>query len=559
MVHYKKKNTGGIRAACHKTMSERKGSMRLMFIGADHEVTGSCHYVEVGNTRFIVDYGMEQGSNPFENAPLPVPVGELDFVLITHAHIDHTGLLPLLGARGFKGPVYATIPTCDLCDIMLRDTAHIQEMDAEWRNRKARRAGRQETPPLFCMEDAESMLKQFVPCSYDTVIEVAPEVKIRFIDAGHLLGSASIEVWLKEDNVEKKIVFSGDIGNFNKPLIRDPQYVKEADYVVMESTYGDRYHQNGNNHINQLAAIIQRTLDAGGNVVIPAFAVGRTQEILYFIRHIKEEGLVTGHDGFPVYVDSPLAVEATSVFKNNMTICYDEETRKLVEKGINPISFPGLYLSITSEDSKAINYNMSPKVIISAAGMCDAGRIRHHLKYNLWRPECSVVFAGYQAEGTLGRLLVDGTPSVKILGDAIDVQAKIETIDGISGHADRAGLFRWVDEFEKKPEHIFVVHGEDMVCEKFAMDLEEKFKVKADAPFSGSIYDLARGVFVQVAEGIPTKKESAPTRKAEGVFARLLAAGERLMTVIRHNEGGANKDLAKFADQIIALCEKWDR
>lgn len=533
--------------------------MKLMFIGADHEVTGSCHYVEVGNTRFIVDYGMEQGSNVYENAPLPVPVGELDFVLVTHAHIDHTGLLPLLGARGFKGPVYATIPTCDLCDIMLRDTAHIQEMDAEWRNRKARRAGKEEVPPLFDMTDAEGIISRFVPCAYDTVIEVAPEVKIRFTDAGHLLGSASIEVWLTEENVEKKIVFSGDIGNFNKPLIRDPQYIKEADYVVMESTYGDRYHKRGGNHIRQLADIIQRTLDAGGNVVIPAFAVGRTQEILYFIRHIKEEGLVKGHDRFPVYVDSPLAVEATHVFKNNMTICYDEETRALVEQGINPIAFPGLYLSVTSEDSKAINFDTTPKVIISAAGMCDAGRIRHHLKYNLWRPECSVVFAGYQAEGTLGRILMDGAESVRLLGDTIDVQAKIEMIDGISGHADRDGLFQWIGAYEKAPERVFVVHGEDSVCELFARDLEKKFGVTADAPFSGSIFDLAKGCFVRVTAGVPIKKETVASKKADSVFARLVAAGERLLTVIRHNEGGANKDLAKFADQIIALCEKWDR
>ncbi|MDO4295275.1 MAG: MBL fold metallo-hydrolase [bacterium] len=533
--------------------------MKLMFIGADHEVTGSCHYVEVGNTRFIVDYGMEQGVNVYENADLPVSPAELDFILITHAHIDHTGMLPLLGVKGFKGPIYATIPTCDLCEIMLRDTAHIQQMDAEWRNRKARRAGREEVPPIFTVADADAVLKNFVPCAYDTVVEVAEGVKIRFTDAGHLLGSASIEVWLTEDGTEKKIVFSGDIGNFHKPLIRDPQYIKEADYVVMESTYGNRYHKAGGNHTAQLAGIIQRTLDAGGNVVIPAFAVGRTQEILYFIRHIKEEGLVKGHDGFPVYVDSPLAVEATHIFKENMTICYDEETKALVERGVNPIFFDGLYLSVTSEESKAINFDMTPKVIISAAGMCDAGRIRHHLKYNLWRPECSVVFAGYQAEGTLGRLLMDGATSVKILGDTIDVQAKIEMIDGISGHADRGGLFRWIEAFEKKPAHVFVVHGEDSVCESFAADLHEKLGLLADAPFSGSEYDLKQGCFLRITQGVPLKKDSTPVKKAAPVFERLLAAGNRLLAVIRHNEGGANKDLAKFADQILALCEKWDR
>lgn len=533
--------------------------MKLMFIGADREVTGSCHYLETDKVKILVDYGMEQGSNVYENAELPVNCSEINYVLLTHAHIDHAGLLPLLYARGFRGQVVTTYATADLCGIMLKDSAHIQEMEAEWKNRKARRAGEKEVPPLYCMADAEGVLKHFLPFPYNARVELTEGLSVRFIDVGHLLGSASIEVWLTENGVTKKLVFSGDIGNFHKPLIRDPQYIKDADYVVMECTYGNRMHEGGGNHIRQLADIIQRTLDRGGNVVIPAFAVGRTQELLYFIRHIKDEKMVTGHDGFEVYVDSPLAVEATHVFKENMLECYDDETKELVMKGINPIEFKGLKLSITSEDSKNINFDTKPKVIISASGMCDAGRIRHHLKHNLWRAECSVVFAGYQAEGTLGRSLIDGKPEIKIFGETIDVRAKIEVIDGISGHADQAGLIKWVSAFEEKPDHVFLVHGEEESCICFGELLEKQFGLRTAAPFSGSAFDLLTGQWTEITQGIPIKKATASAKRASGVFARLLAAGERLMIVIKHNEGGANKDLARFADQIHSLCDKWDR
>ena len=298
---------------------------------------------------------------------------------------------------------------------MLKDSAHIQEMEAEWKNRKARRAGEKEIPPLYTLNDAAGVINLLEGYEYDEIVELNDDITLRFIDAGHLLGSASIEVWCREGEETRKIVFSGDIGNINKPLIRDPQYIRDADYVVMECTYGDRSHPRSEEHVEELAQIIQETLDRGGNVVLPAFAVGRTQELLYFIRKIKHDGMVKGHDNFEVYVDSPLAVEATHVFTENLLRCYDDETRALVEQGINPISFPGLKLSVSSEESKAINFDSGAKVIISAAGMCDAGRIRHHLKHNLWRPECSVVFAGYQAVGTLGRTLQEGARSVNLL------------------------------------------------------------------------------------------------------------------------------------------------
>ena len=532
--------------------------MRLMFIGADHEVTGSCHYLEACGLKILVDCGMEQGANVFENAELPVGYGEIDYVLVTHSHIDHVGLLPLAYARGFKGSVMATRATCDLCDIMLRDCAHIQETEAEWKNRKAKRAGRPQTPPIYTMNDAEGVLKHFVPCEYGEIIRLAEGLTIRFTDAGHLLGSASIEVWMKEDDTEKKIVFSGDIGNQNKPLIRNPQYIAQADYVVMESTYGTRNHVRTGEYIDEFAKVIQETLDRGGNVVIPAFAVGRTQEVLYYLRRIKEEGLVKNHPHFPVYLDSPLAVEATHVFKKNMLDCYDEEAKALVMKGVNPIFFPGLRLSVTSQESVAINFDDSPKVIISAAGMCDAGRIRHHLKHNLWRPECTILFAGYQAAGTLGRSIIDGREVVKIFGEAIEVRAQIRSIEGISGHADQKGLFAWLDGYLEKPGKVFVVHGEDAACQEFVRILKEEKGYDAAAPYSGSVYDLKENRWLAVTEGVLIKKD-APAKKAAGVFGRLLAAGERLMQVIRRNEGGTNKDLAKFADQINSLCDKWDR
>ena len=533
--------------------------MKLEFIGADHEVTGSCHYLEVGATKLFVDCGMKQGQNLYENVESPVSYSEIDFVLLTHAHIDHAGMLPYIYARGFRGRVIATEATADLCDIMLRDSAHIQEMEAEWKNRKARRAGEEETTALYEMKDALGVIKLIEACPYGAQMELNEDIKVRFTDAGHLLGSASIEVWAKEGDVEKKLVFSGDIGNKNKPLICDPTYIEDADYVIMECTYGDRYHKKRTNYAADLAKIIQQTLDRGGNVVIPAFAVGRTQELLYFIRQIKADGLVTGHDGFEVYVDSPLAVEATQVFKENMQECFDEETKALVRQGINPIGFPGLKLSITSEESKNINFDMTPKVIISAAGMCDAGRIRHHLKHNLWRKECSVVFAGYQAEGTLGRSLLEGAREVKIFGESIDVVAHIELIDGISGHADRDGLLAWSGAFKNKPSHVFMVHGQDTVCDYFAEGLRKDMDLEASAPFSGSIFDLAENAWIREAAGIPVVKTTVAKKKATSVYMRLLSAGERLLRVIHHNEGGANKDLAKFTDQIMSLCDKWDR
>lgn len=530
--------------------------MKLIFVGAAHEVTGSCHYLNACGKHILVDYGMEQGVNVFENCDLPVAESMIDYVLLTHAHVDHSGMLPQLTARGFQGQILTTEATADLCSIMLRDCAHIQMQEAEWKNRKAKRSsGVAPHDPVYTMEDAENAIKRIVPCPYDKKIDLCDGIQIRFTDVGHLLGSASIEVWATEEGQTRKIVFSGDIGNKNQPLLKNPGKTDEADYVVMESTYGDRFHASERpDYVKELAEILQETFDRGGNVVIPSFAVGRTQEMLYFIRKIKEDKLIKRHADFPVYVDSPLAVEATGIFYKNETDCFDEEAMALVKKGINPISFPGLRLSITSDESKAINFENTPKVIISASGMCEAGRIRHHLKHNLWRPECTILFVGYQAVGTLGRILVEGTDEVKLFGEPIEVRASIKTLAGLSGHADKNGLIEWVESFKEKPRKVFIVHGEDEVCKSFTECLQVEHGIKAYAPYSGTEFNLLSGKLEYEAEPIPIKKKS---RASSDVFARLLAAGQRLIAVIHKNEGAANKDLAKFADQINSLCDKW--
>lgn len=532
--------------------------MKLTFIGAAHEVTGSCHYLEVGGKHILVDCGMEQGINAFENASLPIAEAMIDYVFLTHAHVDHSGMLPLLYARGFRGQIYTTDASADLCGIMLRDCAHIQMMEAEWKNRKLRRkAGAQLVEPLYTMEDADGCIKKIVPCHYDTMIEVCENVTIRFTDIGHLLGSSSIEVWATENGTTRKLVFSGDIGNKMQPLLRDPIPTKEADYVIMESTYGDRLHDKERlDYVAELAQILKETFDRGGNVVIPSFAVGRTQEMLYFLRQIKVNRLVEGHENFPVYVDSPMAVEATSVFTENRYDCFDEEAMEYVNAGINPISFGGLRLSITSDESKAINFDETPKVILSASGMCEAGRIRHHLKHNLWRPECTILFVGYQSVGTLGRAILEGAKEVKLFGESIEVRANIQSMRGLSGHADKEGLIEWINAFEEKPKKVFVVHGDDEACVAFTECLKIEHGQRAYAPYSGTVFNLLSNQFEFEASPIPKEKKEHP---ATGAYARLLAAGQRLLAIIKRSDGYANKDLAKMADQVIALCDKLEK
>lgn len=533
--------------------------MKLTFIGATHEVTGSCFYLEACGKHILIDCGLEQGRDVYENQEIPVPAAGIDAVLLTHAHMDHAGKLPLLYAQGFRGKIHATGATSDLCDIMLRDSAHIQMFEAEWRNRKGQRKGESPFIPLYTMEDAYGTIRSFVSHGYNEKAELFDGIRFRFIDVGHLLGSASIEVWITEEGITKKIVFSGDIGNLNQPLINDPQYIREADYVVMESTYGDRNHGARPDYIGELTNIIQTTFDRGGNVIIPSFAVGRTQVLLYFIRRIKADRLINGHGDFKVYVDSPLANEATQIFNENMIGYFDKEAMELVSKGINPLSFPGLKTSVTSEESKAINFDDDCKVIISASGMCDAGRIRHHLKHNLWRSESTVLFVGHQSEGTLGRIIQNGATEVKLFGELIQVKAEIRRLEGVSGHADRDGLLAWINHYDKKPERVFVVHGDTEVCEVFKETLINEYGFNAVAPFSGEVYDLLKNECLKKAEAIEVQRKEDKKKQVSSVFERLVNAGKRLMVVIQHNESGTNKDLAKFTDQINSLSDKWDR
>ena len=541
--------------------------MKLTFLGAAHEVTGSCTLVEAAGHRFLVDCGMEQGRNTYENEDLPCAPGEIEAVLLTHAHIDHSGRLPYLYKNGYRGPIYATDATTDLCDIMLEDSAHIQEQEAEWKNRKAQRSGREPVEPDYTVQDALAVMEQFRPQPYGKPVAVLPGVQATFTDVGHLLGSSSITLRITEEGRTETIVFSGDIGNSNQPMLRDPQYLTEADYVVMESTYGNRSHGPKPDYVGELAAVLQRTFDRGGNVVIPSFAVGRTQEMLYFIRQIKAENRVRGHGNFEVYVDSPLASKSTTIFRENYSECFDQEALDLVRSGQNPLSFPGLRISETKEDSVAINADPSPKVILSASGMCDAGRIRHHLKHNLWREECTIIFVGYQAAGSLGRTLLEGADQVKLFGEEVQVNAEIAQMSGMSGHADHDGLLRWLHSFAPKPGYVFVNHGDDEVCAGFAKELEGE-GYAAEAPYPGGSYLLAGGAVRCLDRGNTEKiarREPEPaaagykTRRASQAFERLVNMGRRLMVVIEHNRGGANKDLARFASQIASLCDKWDR
>ena len=529
--------------------------MKLHFYGADRCVTGSCHCLEINGKKILVDCGLQQGRDELDNRYLAFAPGNIDILLVTHAHIDHTGRIPLLVKNGFHGRILTTRLTADLMKIMLLDSAHIQESDAEYENRKGERAGREHVDPLYTEQDALDVFKYVTTCEYEEKVDLCEGVSALFTDAGHLLGSASITIELEENGVHKTIVFSGDIGNVDQPIIRDPQLLKKADYVVMESTYGDRNHTEVWSYTDELAEIIDETLGKGGNVVIPSFAVGRTQELLYFIREIKDQKLVKSTPNFPVYIDSPLAKAATTVFCGDLHGYLDEQALELVKDGTHMFTFPNLNLVESSEESKMLNMDTTPKVIISASGMCDAGRIRHHLKHNLWRANSAVVFVGFQSPGTLGRRLLDGVEKVKLFGEEIAVKAKIVNFQGLSSHADHDHLVQWIKAFDPKPTHVFVVHGDEDVAPVFAEELNS-LGFHAHAAKFTECYDLAANEMVS--EGyISERKRTAQKSRADNLYAKLVAAAESLLEFAKRCKGRPNKDISALTGQIISLIERF--
>jgi len=529
--------------------------MKLYFYGADRAVTGSCHCVEINGKRILVDCGMQQGRDEIENEQFPFHAGEIDYVLVTHAHIDHSGRLPLLVKQGFEGQILTTRLTARLLEIMLLDSAHIQESEAEYANRKGERAGREHVEPLYTIADAQETLQYLRTCEYHESVALCEGVELTFTDAGHLLGSASITMTLTEGDVIKTVVFSGDIGNEAQPILNPPEPLRHADYVLMESTYGNRNHGSEWSYEGRLAEIIDETLVGGGNVIIPSFAVGRAQELLYFIRRIKDQGLVRSVPDFPVYIDSPLARAATSVFCGDVRGYVDEESLALSTDEQRMLSFSNLHMIESGEESRRLNADPVPKVIISASGMCDAGRIRHHLKHNLWRPNSTVVFVGYQVPGTLGRRIIDGAESVKLFGETIAVRAKIVNFKGLSAHADHDHLVQWVQSFDPKPERVFVVHGDADVAPAFAEELAS-LGFTAEAPMYTACFDLAAGVMLE--EGyMPEPRKIAVRSRAELIYNKLVAAAEELLRFVKGSRGMTNKDMASFTSQITTLLEKW--
>jgi metallo-beta-lactamase family protein len=468
--------------------------MKITFLGAAKTVTGSCFLVETDKTRFLVDCGMFQGSSKEEllnEEKFPFNPSEIDFILLTHAHIDHSGRIPKIYLDGFRGPVITTKATAELCGIMLPDSGHIQESENEWINRKRLRAGKKPVAPLYTLQDAVDCLKLFKPVRYLENVQASEDVKVRFNDAGHILGSAIIEVWVYENGGTTKLVFTGDLGNSDMPILRDPSVIESADYLIIESTYGSRLHKEKEDRVGLFVDIINETLDRGGNIVIPSFAVGRTQEVIYDLnkKHYENDQKLKKLLNTPVVIDSPLAISATEVFRNN-TDCFDREAREYIENGDNPLDFKTLRFTRTADESKALNNSNESMIIISASGMCEAGRIKHHLKHNLWRSDSTVLFIGYQAEGTLGRRILDGAEKVKVLGEEVKINCRIEMIDGFSGHADRNGLLGWIEKMNKKPQKIFIVHGETDSMNEFSRYISERFNIESVIPSRGESYEI---------------------------------------------------------------------
>lgn len=483
--------------------------MDIKFTGAAGTVTGSCHYIEYEGKKILLDCGLFQGKKEIEELnkmDFPFDPSSIDYLILSHAHIDHSGRIPLLVKKGFKGKIYTSKPTYDLCTIMLIDSAHIHEMEAQWASKKSLRKGGKEIEPLYTTGDAENSLGFFEPVLYEQYIEIDENLTLRFTDAGHILGSSLTELWFKEGEKTTKLVYSGDLGMKNKPIIRDPQIIEKADYLIIESTYGNRLHDLAEERVEKLTNVILKTIKNKGTVVIPSFAVGRTQEIIYELNEYydKKSDLKIELNNIPVYIDSPLASKATEIFKKNADV-FDSEAREKIFSGDNPLEFKNLHFTKTVDESKALNFSDEPKIIISASGMCNAGRIRHHLKHNLWKKNSTIVFVGYQAEGTLGRIIRDGAKEVKLFGEDISILADVVSIEGFSGHADQNGLLEWLEGFKEGPKKIFIVHGEDDSRQEFSRIIEEKYHIETIIPKMDSKYQIKNDQLTMLEEGYNIK------------------------------------------------------
>lgn len=488
--------------------------MKIKFLGAAQTVTGSCHVVEIGSAKFAVDCGMFQGSKEIKEKnyqDFQVDPKSLDFVILTHAHIDHSGLIPKLYKLGFKGPIYCNKATAELCKVMLPDSAYIQESEIERKNRKLSRAGQIPLEPIYTVEDAMNCLNQINPLNYDEKIQLAPGVEVCLRDAGHILGSSILELWLEENGKKCKVVFSGDLGQNNQPIIKDPTIIESADYVVMESTYGDRFHKDVQNRLEKLKQIIDETMKKGGNLVIPAFAVERTQDLLYDLNQLYTRGDLDA--SIDIYIDSPLAIAATEIFKNSSQL-YDDETLEFIRNGRNPFNMPNLKYSRTQEESMQLNMAQGRTIIISASGMCEAGRIKHHLKHNLWRPESTVLFVGYQAAGTLGRNIMEGEKLVTIHGEKVNVKADIRNIEAYSAHADQAGLMGWLKKFSIPPQKVILVHGEPSSQQVLGDLIEKELKLPVVIPKWLDEIELLAREEMQAVQEIPRVTAAAPPAAA---------------------------------------------
>ncbi|HKK96455.1 MAG TPA: MBL fold metallo-hydrolase [Anaerovoracaceae bacterium] len=480
--------------------------MKIKFCGASSGVTGSCHLITTEKHKILLDCGQFQGGkaqNALNYEPFQFDPKEIECVILSHAHIDHCGRLPLLVKRGFKGSIYCTDATADLIDVMLKDSAYIHEKDAEWASKRAERSGKPAVEPLYTVDDAMEALKYVQPILYDQLIEINDEMRVVFNDAGHILGSAITELWVSDEGKDTKIVFSGDLGVMDRPILRNPTKIKKADYVIMESTYGNRLHPENSTSLGELLSVILKTVKRGGTVVIPSFAVGRTQELIYQLDRFYDENKEVAKqlENVKVYIDSPMATTATEVFKKNAQV-FDEKAKNYILKGDNPLDFKNLYFTRSTDDSRMLNFDNSPKIIISASGMCEAGRIRHHLKHNLWNKNSSIVFVGYQAEGTLGRRLVEGIKEVTLFGEEIQVNAEIHNLEGFSGHADRNGLVEWLSAFEVNPKKVFLVHGEMQPKREFAEYVKENLGIEPVVVEGVSEFELDGEVVLNEALGI---------------------------------------------------------